>query len=342
VSHGPLVSVCIPTYNYARLVGQAVESALAQTHPDVEVLLIDDASSDDTEEVAKRFAGHPRFAFHRNEQNLGLFGNFNRCFELARGDYVKVLCADDWLHPRSVEDAVAVLEAHPSVGMTTSPGWLVDIAGDPRGLLGTPFGGSSSVVPGGRALAAHADWGNAAGMPSHVLLRRSVIDEVGGFEAEFAPASDVHLWLKVLAHHDLGWVPEPRCWLRIHTEHTHRFGAGPSESVFRVWEDMARREPAVVDAALLDRALYGEARHHLLYAVAHLLGLRLREAARIARSAGEHVSWRTAVPRLAVDVPRLAWDQLSRMVAIATGRLVVYGPRPRAGASLASMRRPAG
>lgn len=336
MSESPLVSVCIPTYNYGRLVARAVESALAQTYENVEVRLIDDASTDDTAALAERFAGDPRFRFHRNERNLGLFGNFNRCFELAEGRYVKILCADDWLHPRSVEDAVALLEAHPSAAMATSPGWLTDIEGRVTGLLGTPWR-NGPVVDGPSAIAAHADWGNAAGMPSHVLLRRSVIDEVGGFEAEFAPASDVHLWVKVLAHHDLAFCPEPRCYLRIHSEHTHRWAMGPSESVFRLWEDMARREPAVVRPELLRRATYREARHHLLYAVAGALAGRLRQAAAIVRQASPHVRWRSVLPRFLLDVPELAWGQAARIAALRRGRLVVYDPRPRGGAPLESV-----
>src|SRR5688572_5713153 len=101
----PLVSVCIPTYNYAHLIADAIESVLRQTERDLELVVIDDCSTDDTEQVAARYADDPRFRFVRNPCNLGLFGNFNRCFELAEGEFVKVLCADDWLHERSIEDA---------------------------------------------------------------------------------------------------------------------------------------------------------------------------------------------------------------------------------------------
>jgi glycosyltransferase involved in cell wall biosynthesis len=333
VSESPLVSVCIPTYNYARLVARAVESALAQTHPNLEVLLIDDASTDDTAAVAERFADDKRFRFIRNERNVGLFANFNRCFELSAGEYVKILCADDWLHPRSVEDSVAILQAHPNAAMATSPSWLTDVDGRVTGLLGTPWR-KGPLVDGASAIAAHADWGNAAGMPSCVLLRRSAIDEVGGFEAEFAPASDVHLWVKVLARHDLAFFPEPRCYLRIHTEHTHQWAMGPSDSVFRLWEDMARREPAVVDARMLGRARYREARHHLLYVVANVLAGRLGAAAALVRQASRHIRWLSVLPRFLRDIPELAWGQAARIAALRRGRLVVYDPRPHGGPRL--------
>ena len=201
----PLVSICIPTYNYAAFLPRAVQSALAQTHRDVEVVVLDDASTDETPEVLSRYAGDERFSVRRAQVNVGLFANFNRCLEVARGDFVKVLCADDWLHPQSIEDALAVLDRHPSAAMASSPAWLVDGADRVTGVRGAPFG-PGALVASAAALRGHADWGNAAGMPTNVLLRRAVVEEVGGFEEDFAPASDLHLWLKVLARHDLAWV----------------------------------------------------------------------------------------------------------------------------------------
>ena len=139
--------------------------------------------------------------------------------------------------------------------MASSPAWHVDAADRVIGMVRAPFGRESRTVSGAEAIRAHADWGNAAGMPSHVLLRRSVVQEVGVFEPEFAPASDVHLWLKVLARHDLAWVPEPRCCIRLHDEHDHGYEYAADESVFRLWKDMAAREPAAVDDRMLRRAL---------------------------------------------------------------------------------------
>jgi glycosyltransferase involved in cell wall biosynthesis len=330
----PLVSVCIPTYNYGGVVGRAIQSVLAQTERDLELIVIDDQSTDGTADVVRPHLADARVAFVENERNLGLFANFNRCLELARGEYVKVLCADDWLHPRSLEDALSVLAAEPRTAMATSPGWLVDWEGRLTGLLRGPFG-LTRRVGGRRAMESLADWGNVApGMPSHVLLRCSAVEEVGGFEEAFAPASDVHLWLKLLARYDLGWVPEPRCYLRIHARHDYEWGTDPDESVFALWEDMAGREPRSVDAALLERARYGEARRCLLYVGAHAIALRPERARSVWAAAARHVSWRRLAPRLARDLPGIALGQLRRLAAIATGRLVIYGPAPARGPRL--------
>lgn len=327
----PLASVCIPTHNYARFLPRAIESVLGQSHHDLELIVLDDASTDDTAAVAERFAGDERLRYQRHEKNIGLFANFNRCLEVASGEFVKVLCADDWLHSRSLEDALEALCADPRAGLATSPGWHADADGNVIGMVRAPFGPAPRTVSGHEAIAAHADWGNVAGMPSHVLLRRDAIAAVGGFEAEFAPASDVHLWLKVLARWDLAWIPEPRCYLRLHEEHGHGYAYEPSEAVFLLWEDMARREPGAVQAPMLRRAVQREAEHHLLYVAARALRFDLRGASRLLATMRRHARVASALTSFALSLPRTLYEQASRVLARRTGRLVLYDPAPRAG-----------
>ena len=94
MAEAPPVSVCIPTYNYGRFLGRAIESVLGQAFGDFELLVVDNASTDGTDELVAGY-DDPRLSYLRNERNLGLFGNFERCLELARSDLVKILCADD-------------------------------------------------------------------------------------------------------------------------------------------------------------------------------------------------------------------------------------------------------
>lgn len=109
------VSLIIPCYNYGHFAAEAIESALAQTNPPDEILFIDDASSDDSVEVAKRY--EPRIRVERNAANLGAVANFNRAVSLTRGDYVCLLGADNRFRSDYVEKTKAVLDAHADVGI---------------------------------------------------------------------------------------------------------------------------------------------------------------------------------------------------------------------------------
>jgi glycosyltransferase involved in cell wall biosynthesis len=330
----PAVSVCIPTYNYARFLPQAIDSVLAQTYPDFELIVSDNASTDDTPSVLATY-DDTRMRVSRNERNLGLFGNFNRCLELASGELVKFVCADDWLHPTYLEKAVPVLERHPEVGLLSSAGFVVDEDGRTYGLATAEFG-DRPLVGSSEALGAQADFLNVIGMPTAVLLRRAAVETAGGFDLRFAPASDVHLWLKLLCRHQLGWLGEPLCFLRVHRSKEHGFGPDPSESTFLCWEDVAARPGSCVTPELLERARYAEAQRSLLYVAAHLASGQIGRSWHLLRVTSRHVRWRAVLPRFLWRLPALARAQAARILALRSGRMVIYGRRTRMGARLRS------
>ncbi len=327
----PTVSVCIPTYNYGRYLGQAVESVLAQTYEDFELLVVDDASSDDTEVVIEKFINDPRVTFVRNPQNLGLFANFNACLPRSNGRYVKFLCADDWLHPEFLADTVALLEGDRSLAIASTASYRTDDDGQTIGVEYAPYA-SRLHVDRDEVIEALADWQNVIGMPSANLLRLEDLERVGGFDGKFAPAADVHLWLKLLQSGDLGYVAEPRCYTRVHDTHAHTYGPDPTEAMYLVWEDAAGWPETRVSGRVLERALYGEAKRVLLYVGAHVAALRLSRARRLLDFTGRHVRWRRVLPRFAWQLPGMLRDQARRVYAIRTGRVVVYSPRPHIGA----------
>jgi glycosyltransferase involved in cell wall biosynthesis len=96
----PLISILIPNYNYVKYVATAVDSALAQTYPNVEVVVSDNCSTDGAWGLLnERYGADPRVRLHQNEQNIGMARNFDRLMELARGRYVMCLSSDDFLLP---------------------------------------------------------------------------------------------------------------------------------------------------------------------------------------------------------------------------------------------------
>lgn len=333
----PAVSVCLPTYNYGAFLAGAVQSVLDQTYTDFELLVYDDASTDDSVEVMRRFEDDERVSFVRHEKNQGLFANFNLSIEQARGRYVKYLCADDWLDRRFLAETVPLLDAHADLVMAATANWLVDVNGELIGEQRAPFGDGPHV--GARTVVEElARWGNVVGMPTNTLIRRDALTAVGGFDAGYAPASDVHLWLKLLARGDMGWVPRPRCFVRIHSRHTHDYGPDPTESIFTIWRDAASLPGTQVSEKLARNAMRREAQHSLLYVAAHLLKLRFKAARKLLAFAGKHVNLMGATLRFLVALPVQARDQAERIFALRTGRMVVYTPRPRAGEPLQRAR----
>jgi glycosyltransferase involved in cell wall biosynthesis len=100
----PVVSVCIPTYNGGKYLRETLDSVLAQTYKVFELLVVDDRSSDDTHDILREYSARDkRIRIVRNEKNLGLVGNWNRCVELAYGDWIKFVFQDDIIAPECIE-----------------------------------------------------------------------------------------------------------------------------------------------------------------------------------------------------------------------------------------------
>jgi glycosyltransferase involved in cell wall biosynthesis len=224
----PLVSICIPTYNGAPWIGEAIESALAQDYQRLEIIICDDASSDETVAMARTF-GDPRVRVLSNAVRVGMARNWNRCVRASTGDYVKLLMQDDRLAPACVGRMVEVMEAHPAAGLIFSPREiLLDDPDDPDallwkerfGILHTPFGPLAQVND-GRAMfdrmRSDRFRGCWMGEPTAVMIRRRALQDVGLFNARLRQVADLEMWLRMAFFHDVGFVPDPLVTIRVHS-----------------------------------------------------------------------------------------------------------------------------
>jgi glycosyltransferase involved in cell wall biosynthesis len=110
----PLVSICIPAFNAEATLASCLRSVLIQDVPDTEIILVDNCSTDRTVELAREILGdHPRARIIRNSTNVGRIGNWNRCLEEAKGNYIKFAFTNDALLPGAVQALVRAMEAHP-------------------------------------------------------------------------------------------------------------------------------------------------------------------------------------------------------------------------------------
>lgn len=140
-----LVSVCIPTYNSAEYIEDTVKSILNQTYQNLELVIIDDCSMDNTVELVKGIADS-RIKLYENEHNLGMVGNWNRCLEMASGEYIKLICADDMIEQNAIEKEAEILEKYSTVNLVESDTKLVDIDGKKTGSFPRYY--KSGVVDG--------------------------------------------------------------------------------------------------------------------------------------------------------------------------------------------------
>lgn len=143
----PTFSICIPNYNYGRYLGETLESVLAQTYADFEVVVVDNASTDDSVEVVQRFAD-PRVRLVRNRCNVGFALNVQRATALARGDFVNVLSSDDRMHPDALASYAEALRSQGERASNTvlcSAVEVIDSQGRVTGALGRAAGSYEPV-----------------------------------------------------------------------------------------------------------------------------------------------------------------------------------------------------
>ena len=123
----PKISVCIPTYNYGRFISASIESVLAQTFQDFELIIVDNCSTDDTEKIVSHyFSSCLKIKYVCNTENIGMTANWNRCLALSSGEYVKILCADDLLRPDCLQKSVEILDVNRNVELMATARLLVD------------------------------------------------------------------------------------------------------------------------------------------------------------------------------------------------------------------------
>jgi hypothetical protein len=211
----PLVSVVIPTYNGGPFIAQTVRSALAQTLHDLEIVVVDDASTDDTLETVRRLAD-PRLRILTSDANAGAGANWNRALRAARGRYVKLLCQDDVLAPTCLQRQVAAFDAEgAALTLVCARRLIIDERG--RTIAQRGFARRvSGAVPGPvAARLVIRSGGNPIGEPSAVLFRKEDALRAGLFDESQQYVIDLDLWMRLLAMGALHVIAEPLAGFRV-------------------------------------------------------------------------------------------------------------------------------
>ena len=204
----PRVTVVMPVYNAGDFVSEAVESVLAQTFDELELIAVDDGSSDDSRSILERYARlDSRVRVVRNETNLGLVPATNLGCRLSRSEYIARLDADDVALPDRLASQVEFLDSHPSVAAVGGAAISIDPSGRQISVLRLPS--SSAAI--------------RARMPkrccfihSSVTMRRDAFEAVGGYR--FGPGGGYDLWLRLSERFDLANLPQPVVRYRVHAD----------------------------------------------------------------------------------------------------------------------------
>jgi len=186
VSDTPAVSVLMAVRNGAPWVGEALESVLAQTAPDLELIVIDDGSTDATPAVLAAF--RDRRLRRDRQEPAGLTRALNRAVALARAPLLARLDADDRAQPDRLARQRAFLDSRPEVGLLGTGAREVDSSGREVGIVSPPL--EDAAIR--RALIRRNPF-----VHSSVMMRRSVMVEVGGYDATLAVAQDYDLWMRM-------------------------------------------------------------------------------------------------------------------------------------------------
>jgi len=217
------VSVILPTYNRAALLSTAIESVLGQSFRDLELLVVDDGSADDTGALARRYQDADARVRYLRQENRGVSAAMNAGIRAARGEMIARIDSDDRWLPDLLETEVSILRARPEIGLVYSRGQWMDQDLNPLStILGqTPHFPNDTL----RSML----WGDAT-CNITVVVRRECFDRAGFFDESLATSEDWDMWLRTAFHYDFVFVDRVLAHVRRHDDNATR-ARGPSLAV---------------------------------------------------------------------------------------------------------------
>jgi glycosyltransferase involved in cell wall biosynthesis len=237
----PKVSVILPNYNHARYLSERLDSILNQTFRDFELIILDDASSDNSKEVIQSYhKKHPKIRVHLNENNSGsTFYQWNKGVELAKGAYIWIAESDDVAAPTFLEKLVPLLDNHPHVGIAYAQSMLIDEKSQSLHSFQDHYEfvyqsdrwTRDFIADGKEECAKFLMFHNVIPNASGALMRKSVYLAAGGAEPSWRLNGDWFFYVKMLLISDLAFLAEHLNFFRMHTQ-TQRHKANEDARVY--------------------------------------------------------------------------------------------------------------
>lgn len=243
----PLVTIAIPNYNYAQYVGETIDSALAQTYKNIEVVVSDNASTDGSWDIIRKYEGHPKVRLYRQTETLPVGNHFGFVLCMSDARYLVFLSSDDLLKPRFVEATMEVILGHPdrTIGMVATEREVIN----GEGIIKTfpPFYNTSCIVPGEKQAKVFL-MGNPF-VPSQVLIDRRIFQpNLRSFKravpgkgqswkkrTQYACMADCAIWFNLCLRADFGYVREKLITYREHFKGEAAAHMGDLQGIFELY-----------------------------------------------------------------------------------------------------------
>ncbi|HHW38560.1 MAG TPA: glycosyltransferase family 2 protein [Bacillales bacterium] len=247
----PLVSVVIPAYNRPDTLKLAIESALEQSYPNIEIIICDDSSDDRVKEMIETSFDSSTLKYYKNERNLFL-ENWHKCYALATGEFINYLMDDDLFHKEKIKKMMYFFTEFADITLVTSYRQTINEFGD----LLVPTGATAKVFKETRILngkllgnIALTQYLNIIGEPTTVLFRKKDLNEPFGCYKgkQYSLINDMASWLSLLSKGKAVYIPEALSYYRLHPKQNNKKMKGTT--LFSQWLDIiiASREDGFLE-----------------------------------------------------------------------------------------------
>lgn len=217
-----LVSVVVASYNHAEYLEQRMDSLIGQTYQDIEILVIDDCSPDNSVEVLRRYESHPKVKLIIREKNGGWVVVSNQGVEMSSGEFVIFANCDDACDPRMIERLVEAMHSNPTAGISFCRSLMVDerdaILGDDFAMREASFQVrcAADTLLSGAEMSRFLLYSCVIPNLSAALIRRECFDSVGYLSASYKVCCDWDLFFRIVARYDVAYIAEPLNRFRQH------------------------------------------------------------------------------------------------------------------------------
>jgi glycosyltransferase involved in cell wall biosynthesis len=210
------VSVCLPVFNGSRYLAEAIESVLAQSHENIELLIVDDLSNDGSDQIAEQYARKDgRVVYWRNQSNLGIFANYNECLRRVSGSFIKLFAQDDVLERDCCGRLLSELIAHENVALVTAARAVINENSEETAV--ERFFEQSVIIPGMQVIRDYVrTFAYRSGTPSQVMYRKSAVG--AGFDTRYTLSGDIQYFFAILESGDYMYLNEVLVKFRRHAD----------------------------------------------------------------------------------------------------------------------------